>query len=1000
MAAPSGALSSLSLGGGETAVGPATLWQEQNDDNDERKFLLERWEIAVEEAKKHLRKPDFQLVSKFKSPEALMEDLKARQLKRGEDWTMKAISNITPIINLLGSSLSAFVVAMGPYTIEYAMVWGLAHLVVQLSLQTQERWNDFTKRLDDIRQQLRVLERSSKQDQPSTIELNDAMLEVFTNLIVFWAEAVDWMRGHDSQDFGTLTAKLNGAFDQAMRKVEASINRLKDAALRIPADTYARLTQQQETRHQELLDRIELSDVKILYPFNQLPKAARDNFHGREDVFLEMEEHLKGSHLTQRSVLLQGLGGVGKTETALNFAWRMTRKYDAVFWFRGESPSALKASAVKITKAMGFSGSLADNNEDHMILMLQNWFRNTDRSWLIIFDNVEDITDVNPSGGGTSFIPAKPGSIIITSRRSDAGLPDTTLVPLKPLSPKEGVALLRKSLTHQNMQLRSPQDERALTSFSINLGGLPLALRAVAGLMNMRKNIGAHDFHERFSKHSRKLLADKHIVKGIEYDRPGESSGHLLDQVWRASFQTIKDEDIGGWILISVLAFLCPDGISTELFDEKSELDAPVSSMAEVCGEDSFGLDEAICRLATVALIDYDAQELAIHRLVQDAFIHFCSPSDLQDAFSAAVHVVYQHFPHQVNGRPMHSEWEKCRVLIQHSQHLAQRFAATLKDKPSFVPPHNLAELLKSCAWYLFEMADHHEAMKMLDIAMSACPDRESELYAHLLNTKGCCSFELNQLGQCRSLWEEALEIRRSWAKGGATDAQEELANTLNNYGILESAEGGHDKALGFFDQAKAIRRGLGEGAVVPLGVSHMTTGRAYFLKGLPTEALFHYKLAEDIFLAKFGPEGHFMAHLNFAYGNLKLASHEHQEEMQFYTRAREILEKNSELHLLLAATLYKIACLEVIAGDRERALETLDKGLSIAEKQQADADVARIKVKKATLLKNGSEENKGDAAGLWKEVEKAMSKVSGNMLELEDNSEEDWDLWVCAYWR
>jgi tetratricopeptide (TPR) repeat protein len=148
----------------------------------------------------------------------------------------------------------------------------------------------------------------------------------------------------------------------------------------------------------------------------------------------------------------------------------------------------------------------------------------------------------------------------------------------------------------------------------------------------------------------------------------------------------------------------------------------------------------------------------------------------------------------------------------------------------------------------------------MLEIAQSACADKNSELYAHLLNTVGCCSFELNELQRCRQTWEEALSLRKSWAKKNAPGAEEELANQLNNFGNLESAEGNYDVALDLFDSAKKIRVQLEAEAIVPLAVSHMTTGRAYFLKGMPLEAMDNYKQAEDIFLDQFGPKAHFMA--------------------------------------------------------------------------------------------------------------------------------------------
>ena len=174
--------------------------------------------------------------------------------------------------------------------------------------------------------------------------------------------------------------------------------------------------------------------------------------------------------------------------------------------------------------------------------------------------------------------------------------------------------------------------------------------------------------------------------------------------------------------------------------------------------------------------------------------------------------------------------------------------------------PAELTELLKSCGWYLFEMADHPTTLKLLDTAIKTCLDEESEIYAHLLNTIGCCSFELSYLARCRRAWDKALALREAWAKRKSPGAEEEWANQLNNYGNLESAEGNYESALTYFSRAREIRLRLGKAAIVPLGVTYMTTGRALFLMRKYEEAIAEYKRAEAIFLDKFGKNAHFMA--------------------------------------------------------------------------------------------------------------------------------------------
>lgn len=174
-------------------------------------------------------------------------------------------------------------------------------------------------------------------------------------------------------------------------------------------------------------------------------------------------------------------------------------------------------------------------------------------------------------------------------------------------------------------------------------------------------------------------------------------------------------------------------------------------------------------------------QSFSIHRFIQDAFWYWCDKDQALQHFRAAVHIVHQFLPCQVNERPMHDS----RDLIQHGQILATRFNELQERFPGEIePPSELLELLKSCAWYLFEMADHAAAIALLDTVLETVPDkaRNTEIYAHLLNTIARSSFELNDLARCRRELDKALTIREEWARkkgagrrGGAGQHTEQL---------------------------------------------------------------------------------------------------------------------------------------------------------------------------------------------------------------------------------
>jgi tetratricopeptide (TPR) repeat protein len=144
---------------------------------------------------------------------------------------------------------------------------------------------------------------------------------------------------------------------------------------------------------------------------------------------------------------------------------------------------------------------------------------------------------------------------------------------------------------------------------------------------------------------------------------------------------------------------------------------------------------------------------------------------------------------------------------------------------------------------YTFEVGEHEEAKRLLAIAFELCTDHDSLLYAHFCNTAGVIAFELNHLQESRQSMEEALRIRREKLQPD----DEELANSINNMGNIESAEGNIDRALELFTEAEDIRSKLGEEVAISLAVTYLTRGRALYLKKEFEEAQENYTQAETI---------------------------------------------------------------------------------------------------------------------------------------------------------
>src|SRR6266568_6678757 len=137
-----------------------------------------------------------------------------------------------------------------------------------------------------------------------------------------------------------------------------------------------------------------------------VPYPRNPFFAGREEILEALHTQLGVDHtvvLTQSSAL-HGLGGVGKTQIALEYAYRHALEYSAVFWIGAETPENIFLSLQCIAEILQLPG-LNNKGQEHLIAALQHWF-STHRQWLLIWDNVENLDLVD------HFLPSsRPGAI-------------------------------------------------------------------------------------------------------------------------------------------------------------------------------------------------------------------------------------------------------------------------------------------------------------------------------------------------------------------------------------------------------------------------------------------------------------------------------------------------------------------------------------------------------------------------------------------------------------
>ncbi|MFI6905028.1 FxSxx-COOH system tetratricopeptide repeat protein [Nonomuraea sp. NPDC050394] len=346
------------------------------------------------------------------------------------------------------------------------------------------------------------------------------------------------------------------------------------------------------------------------------------NFTGR---IAEIEELRRGLARESAAVIDQppqalfGLGGVGKTEIAAEYAHRHRGDYDLVWWIRSEQESAVVNGLVALGRRMqppGFRAEERDYSAQLVIEALEKGEPYGD--WLIIFDNA------NNAGMISEYIPRGRGHVIITSRdshwRKALGVAG---IEVGEFTPDETVEFLSKRVP----ALAGRGAEAA--TLAAELGHLPLAAEHAAAYMNETGTSAA--------EYLTKLRDNAHELLAREVDIPYPLA---VAATWGVSRDAISPE---ADTLFQVMAFFAPEPIAEELLAQPAKAGDLPGELSRVLG-DVGELRQAARQLArfSLAKIDGVLNAVQMHRVVQAVTRSRLMREDPEQAerFRHAVHLL------------------------------------------------------------------------------------------------------------------------------------------------------------------------------------------------------------------------------------------------------------------------------------------------------------------------------------------------------------------------
>jgi hypothetical protein len=316
-------------------------------------------------------------------------------------------------------------------------------------------------------------------------------------------------------------------------------------------------------------------------------------FTGRDGMLAELRRRLHSGEGTLTVQALYGLGGVGKTQLALEYAHRFAADYDLVWWIDAEQPVLIPDQLARLAARLDLpAGPTVTDTVDRLLAEL----RSRDR-WLLVFDNAErpsDIADYRPGG---------PGHVLVTSRSPGWGA----------LGGRLEVDILARAETVALLRARIPTlDEELADKLAAELGDLPLAAAQAAGYLE-QTDLPAGDYLRRFRARRAGLLSRGEVV--------GYSG--RIDTAWALSLERLRDQDPAAVQLLELAAFLAPEPVPLHLFSGHPDLLAePLRSTAA----DPDALADTVGALIGYSLARRHPDGFQVHRLVQSVISHQLPP--------------------------------------------------------------------------------------------------------------------------------------------------------------------------------------------------------------------------------------------------------------------------------------------------------------------------------------------------------------------------------------
>ncbi|PNP59218.1 hypothetical protein FNYG_15000 [Fusarium nygamai] len=312
-----------------------------------------------------------------------------------------------------------------------------------------------------------------------------------------------------------------------------------------------------------------------------VPFLQNDLFVGRDDVLAKLQGLLFQEG--RRKAALVGLGGIGKTQIALQLAyWTKEKKQDySVFWVPALSRASFEQACMQIVNSCDIPTSDSDNAIESVRQYLSS---KRAGKWLLVVDNADDAQTVMGSVGAKSGIcrslpQSDEGRILFTTRyrKVAVSVAGRNIIDVPAMGRDEARSYFKEAL----IQEISSSDEKVIDHLVALLTHLPLAITQAAAYLN-ENQISLTEYLQLFE--NTELDRIELLSAEFQDDTRYEQSQDPVVTTWFISFNQIRKADELASHILMFLAYVEPKAVPQSMLPQGESQQQLTRAIGTLCG--------------------------------------------------------------------------------------------------------------------------------------------------------------------------------------------------------------------------------------------------------------------------------------------------------------------------------------------------------------------------------------------------------------------------------